>query len=224
LKIKAVIFDLDNTLIDFIKMKREATKAAAYAMVDAGLTADRDKLAEHLFNFYLNYDIESDDAFQKFLIQTYGKLDYRLLAAAVNAYLKEKALRLNPYPNVAETLGQIKKRRLKIALITDGLRLKAWMRLNAASLDKYFDAVVTFDDTGKKKPAREPFEKALTELAVKPEECLMVGDWPEKDMVGARDVGMITCWAKYGSCGRQGAADYVINDFSELLTIIRSIG
>ena len=127
-------------------------------------------------------------------------------------------------PNVAETLGQIKGRGLKLAVITDGLRLKAWMRLNAASLDEHFDVVVTLDDTGKRKPAREPFEKTLAKLAVKPEECLMVGDWPERDMVGAGEAGMITCWAKYGSSSHQGAADYVINDIRELLTIIRAIG
>lgn len=223
MRIRAVVFDLDNTLIDFMTMKREATKAAARAMVAAGLPADPEALAEDLFGFYLDYDIESDDAFQRYLLQTHGKLDYRLLAAAVNAYLREKALHLGPYPGVAETLGEMKSRGLKLALLTDGLRLKAWMRLNAASLDKYFDVVVTFDDTGKKKPAREPFERALAELAVRPEECLMVGDWPEKDMIGAKEAGMLTCWAKYGSCGRQGTADYVIDSFGELLGVIEAI-
>ena len=220
MKIKAVIFDLDNTLIDFIKMKREATRAAAYAMVGAGLEANRDQLADELFDYYLNYDIESDDAFLKYLQEKHGNVDYRVLAAAVNAYLKEKALRLEPYPNVIATLEELRKRGLKLAVVTDGLRLKAWMRLSAAGLDKYFDTVVTFDDTGKKKPAKEPFMKASEELHVRPEECLMVGDWPEKDMIGAKAAGMMTCWAKYGSHVREGKADIVIGEVAELLKFI----
>lgn len=224
MKFKAIIFDLDNTLIDFLKMKREATRAAAYAMVDAGLKANRDRLAAELFDYYLDYDIESDDAFTKFLQEKHGSVNYRLLAAAVNAYLKEKALRLEAYPNVIETLVELRKRGLKLAVVTDGLRLKAWMRLNAAGLDKYFDAVVTFDDTGKKKPAKEPFIKASEDLHVRPEECLMVGDWPEKDMIGANTAGMMTCWAKYGSHFREGEADIVIGEVTELLKLIEADG
>lgn len=222
MKIKAVIFDLDNTLIDFLKMKRDATRAAAYAMVGAGLEVDRDRLAADLFSFYLDYDIESDNAFMKYLREKHGNVNYRILAAAVNAYLKEKALCLEPYPNVTKTLEELRRRGLRLAVITDGLRLKAWMRLNAAGLDKYFDTVVTFDDTGKRKPAKEPFLKALENLHVKPEECLMVGDWPERDMVGAKAAGMMTCWAKYGSQSREGKARFVITEITELLNLIEA--
>jgi len=222
MKIKAVIFDLDNTLIDFLKMKREATKAAAFAMVDAGLPADRSALSSRLFDFYSNYDIESDDAFSKFLLKTYRKIDYRVLAAAVNAYLREKALHLKPYPGVVATLASLKKRGFKLAIVSDGLRLKAWMRLNAAGLDRYFDVVVTYDDTGKKKPSEVPFKKAMAKLHVKPGECLMVGDWPEKDMIGAKAAGMLTCWAKYGSRFTKGEADFIVQDIKDIIKVVQA--
>lgn len=144
-----------------MKMKREATKAAAWAMVAAGLEAEREDLSTRLFDFYLKYDIESDDAFEKFLRKTYKKVEPRVLAAAVNAYLKEKALHLRPYPGVGETLSMLKQQGFKLAVVTDGLRLKAWMRLNAAGLDKYFSVVVTYDDTGKKKPDAKPFKNVF---------------------------------------------------------------
>jgi len=220
MQIKAIIFDLDNTLFDYMKMKREATRAAARAMVDAGLKANRTELSQKLFDHYLDYGIESDDAFQQYLLKTYKKLDYRILAAAVNAYLREKALHLLPYPGVIETLKSLKKRGLKLAIVSDGLRLKVWMRLNAAGLDRFFDTVVTYDDTGKKKPAKEPFLKALSHLRVKPHECLMVGDCPEKDIVGAKACGMITCWAKYGSRFKVSVVDFVFNDIAEILEVL----
>ena len=46
--LKSVIFDLDNTLIDFMKMKKLACEAAIDAMIDAGLEADKKKLEVEL--------------------------------------------------------------------------------------------------------------------------------------------------------------------------------
>ena len=58
-------------------------------------------------------------------------------------------------------------------------------------------------------------------LDVKPEECLFVGDWPERDIEGAAAVGMRTCWAKYGSfvelCPE---TDFEINSIKQILEII----
>ena len=217
--IKAVIFDLDNTLIDFMSMKKVASTAAANAMIKAGLKDYPEDLAERLFAFYLDHGIESDDAFEEYLLQEYKAVDYRILAAAVNAYLKEKYLHLKPYAGVAETLHELKQRGFKLGVVSDGLRLKAWMRLNEADLDKYFDAVVTYDDTGKQKPAKEPFLRICDELGVIPGECLMVGDWPERDVQGGRSVGMKTCLVSYGHM-RHATADHEIEDFADLLGII----
>jgi putative hydrolase of the HAD superfamily len=217
--IKAVIFDLDNTLIDFMSMKKAASTAAANAMIKAGLKEHPDDLAARLFAFYLEHGIESDDAFEQYLLQEYKAVDYRILAAAVNAYLKEKYLHLKPYPGVVETLRKLKQEGFKLGIVSDGFRLKAWMRLNEAGLDGYFDSVVTYDDTGKRKPAKEPFLLICDQLDLKPEECLMLGDWPERDVQGGKLAGMKTCLAKYGQI-QQAKADYQIESFSKLLTIV----
>jgi putative hydrolase of the HAD superfamily len=217
--IKAVIFDIDNTLIDFMSMKRAASAAAANAMIEAGLHDAPTDLPEKLFTFYLEHGIESDDAFEEYLKQEYKAVDYRILASAVNAYLKEKYLHLKPYPGVVKTLRELKRQGYKLGVVSDGVRLKAWMRLNEAGLDGYFDAVVTYDDTGKRKPAKEPFLLICDQLNIKPEECLMLGDWPERDVQGGRLAGMKTCLAKYGQM-HETKADYQIESFSKLLTIV----
>jgi HAD superfamily hydrolase (TIGR02253 family) len=217
--IKAVIFDLDNTLIDFMSMKKAASAAAANAMIEAGLQDAPEDLSERLFTFYLEHGIESDDAFEEYLKQEYKAVDYQILASAVNAYLKEKYLHLKPYPGVVETFRELKRQGFKLGVLSDGLRLKAWMRLNEADLDKYFDAVVTYDDTGKQKPAKEPFLRICDELEIIAEECLMVGDWPERDMQGGRSVGMKTCLATYGQV-RPGKAEYQIESFANLLDVV----
>jgi putative hydrolase of the HAD superfamily len=215
--IKAVLFDLDNTLIDFTSFKKKATYAAAKAMVKAGLKANSKKLAKELLDYYYGYGIESDDAFETFLRKEFKSVNYRVLAVAVNAYLHEKYVHLKPYPHVPETLQKLRKKGLKLAVVSDGLRLKAWMRLNAAGLDNYFDVVVTYDDTCKKKPHRYPFLAACKALKIKPNESIMVGDWPERDIEGAKALGMKTCWAKYGTTAKNAHADYTIHNFTSLL-------
>lgn len=221
MKPKAILFDLDNTLLDFSKFKKKATGAAARAMIDAGLKGNKKNLSKKLLEFYYSHGIESDDAFEKFLEKEFGKAEPKILAAGVNAYLKEKYLHLKPYPDTIETLKKLKKKGFKLAIVSDGFRLKAWMRLNAAGLDKYFDTVVTFDDTGKKKPAKEPFLKACKELKVKPEQCIFVGDWVERDIEGANAVGMKTCLAKYGQViGKKKGADWEIENIKELTNIV----
>jgi HAD superfamily hydrolase (TIGR02253 family) len=223
--VKAVLFDLDNTLVDFVGMKKRATGAAARAMVASGLKEDAESLSTELFDFYLGYWIEADDAFEKFLLKKYGKIDIRVLAAGVNAYLKEKYNHLHAYPGVKETLEQLKERNLKLAVVSDGMRLKAWMRLNEAGIDAFFDTVVTFDDTGKRKPSSEPFRKALDELDVLSRECVFVGDWPERDIAGAKAMGMTTVLARYGWLrkGIDHKADYEISTFGEILVVLNTL-
>jgi HAD superfamily hydrolase (TIGR02253 family) len=217
--IKAILFDVDNTLVDFINMKRRASEAAANAMIEAGLPDAPYDLSDRLFAFYMEHGIESNDAFEEYLKEEYKTVDYRILAAAVNAYLKEKSLNLKPYPGVVDTLRELKRQEYKLGVVTDGPALKAWMRLNGAGLDNYFDAVVTYDDTGKRKPAKEPFLLICERLGVKPEECLMLGDWPERDVQGGRLAGMKTCLAQYGQV-QPAKADFQIEDFKDLLNVV----
>ena len=62
----------------------------------------------------------------------------------------------------------------------------------------------------------------LKRLEVKPEEALMVGDWAERDIVGAKNVGMKTAFAKYGDTfnTKKHNADFELNDINELIDII----
>ena len=216
--IKAVLFDLDQTLIDFLGMKKKASKKAATAMIRAGLGLDKRKAGRQLFDFYLKHGIDSDTAFTKFIKKVHGKLDYKILAAGINAYLSAKLI--GPYPNVRPTLKKLKKRRIRIGIVTDAPVLKAWKRLNAMGLDDMFDIVVAFEDTKKKKPHKLPFKLALKKLRLRPEEVLFVGDNPEKDINGAKRADMKTVFARYG--GRKKCrADYTINDIKEILDIIK---
>jgi len=219
--LKAIIFDLDNTLIDFMKLKHISIEAAASAMIDAGLKQNMEKIIKRLFQLYDIYGYEDQTIFQKYLKETINKIDFRILAHGINAYRKARSGFLEPFPHVLETLINLKYKGLKLAIVSDAPRLKAWLRLTAMKIDSFFDAVVTFDDTKKTKPSRKPFEVALKQLKLPPTDCLMVGDMPQRDIAGAQKLGMITCFARYGNSNKNHKikADFEIDDIQEILNI-----
>jgi putative hydrolase of the HAD superfamily len=65
----------------------------------------------------------------------------------------------------------------------------------------------------------------LHRLAVEARECLMVGDWAERDVVGGRQLGMKTVFARYGDTfgTQESGADFEINDILELLDIVDAL-
>ena len=219
--IKAVIFDLDNTLIDFMTMKKLSCDAAISAMIDAGLNVKKEKAIKELFKLYDRYGLEEKTIFQKFLRKVAKKIDYEILASGIVAYRRVRAGFLEPYPHVSEVLFELKRRGIKLAILSDAPRLKAWIRLVSMKINHLFDVVVTFEDTEEMKPSTIPFKVAFKKLKVKPSECLMVGDRPERDIKGAKKLGMLTCFAKYGNPkAKSYDADYEINDIKELLEIV----
>lgn len=221
--IKAVIFDLDNTLVDFMAMKRQAIDAAIHAMRDAGLRLPVDEIRRRIDAIYEQRGIEFQNVFDQLLFDEFSKIDYKILSSGIIAYRRAREAALVPYPHVYMTLVELAKMHLKLAVVSDAPAREAWLRLCYLNFHHIFDVVVTFDDTGERKPNPGPFRKALERLGVKPEEALMVGDWAERDVVGAKQVGMKTVFARYGDTFGTAVsnADYDIDDIAQVIDIVR---
>jgi putative hydrolase of the HAD superfamily len=220
--IKAVIFDLDNTLVDFMSMKRQAITAAIDSMIDAGLKLPPQEVQTRIDAIYKERGIEFQNVFDQLLYDVFQKVDYKILSAGIIAYRRAREAALVPYPHVNMTLVALLKRSIKLAVISDAPGREAWLRLCYLNFHQIIDHVITFDDTGERKPSPVPFRKALDLLNVQPHEALMVGDWAERDMVGAAKVGITTVFARYGDTfgTQESNANYDINDVSELLQVI----
>ena len=221
--IKAVVFDLDNTLVDFMQMKQRAVNAAISSMIDAGLQLSFDEVNANIQQIYKEQGIEYQRVFDSLLQQLLGHVDHKILAAGIIGYRRAREASLVTYPHVHLTLYELAKMGLKLAVVSDAPKLEAWLRLCYLGLQHIFDHVVTFEDTGERKPRPAPFQRALSLLEVRAEESLMVGDWAERDIVGAKQVGMKTAFARYGDTFQtvHANADYELNDINELLDIVR---
>jgi len=220
--IRAIIFDLDNTLTDFMKMKRAAIDSAVDGMMDGGLTLSREEISEKIYKVYDREGIEYQQVFDLFLKEELGRIDYKILASAIVAYRRARDSYLVLYPHVNLTLMELLKRGLKLAVVSDAPRVQAWMRLAQLQLQHLFDPVVAFEDTGEKKPSPKPFARALEMLQVEPQEAIMLGDWPERDVLGASKLGIRTAFARYGDTFGtvHSGADFDLNDIYELIGIV----
>ena len=193
--IKAVIFDLDNTLLDFMKMKEYAVKAAIAGMIEAGLDIDNEESYKTIVSIYEEEGWENQQIFNYFLERTVGEVNNKYLAAAIVAYRRAREANLLLYPNVNHTLVELMKTGIKLAVVSDAPSREAWMRIYYLNLHHHFDIVLTFDDTNARKPSPIPFQMALKELKTEPSETLMVGDWPERDAVSYTHLTLPTIYS-----------------------------
>jgi putative hydrolase of the HAD superfamily len=204
-----------------MKMKRRAIEEAVPAMIDAGLNMEADKASSMIDNIYKEQGIEYQQVFDMFLTNVLKKVDYKILSAGIVAYRRAREAALIPYPHVYSTLNKLTKMGIKMGILSDAPVKEAWLRLASLNFHHIVDAVVTFDDTGERKPNAAPFLKVLERLEIKPENALMVGDWAERD-IGADKVGMKTAFARYGDTfnTESHTANFELKDISELIGII----
>jgi putative hydrolase of the HAD superfamily len=220
--VKVVIFDLDNTLTDFMRMKENAVDAAVEAMVDAGLRFPPERIKNKIYQVYEEKGIEFQNVFDVALKELLGEVDFKVQAAGIVGYRRAKEASLVLYPHVKITLIELMKRSIRMAVVSDAPRMEAWLRLCYLQLHHMFDFVSTFEDTGERKPSPVPFQRALDFFKVEPDEAIMVGDWPERDITGAAKLGIRTVFARYGNTFGTVAsgAHHEINDIYELVDII----
>ena len=220
--IKGVVFDLDNTLLDFMQMKEFAVKAAVKGMIEAGLMVEEDQSYKEIIAIYEKFGWENQQVFDVFIEKQIGYVEHKFLAAGIVAYRRAREANLMAYPNVNKTLMALTKAGIKLGVVSDAPSREAWLRIYYLNLYHFFDVVITFDDSGERKPSAVPFKMSLEALQLEPKETIMVGDWPERDVVGAQQIGMKTAFARYGDTFGtvNSGADWDLVNIFQLVMII----
>lgn len=111
----------------------------------------------------------------------------------IAAFRSHRPARLEPYPGVREALTRLRMAGVRLAIVTDGeVDMQAW-KVRALGLSAFFECVVVSDALGGRdvrKPHAAPFLAALEGLGVGADRCVVVGDRPEKDVIGAVVAGI----------------------------------
>lgn len=211
--IKLIIFDLDGTLID---SSIDITNALNYAMEPHGLKRlnidDTIKMVgegiTRLIEKIVGDRAESvkSDVIERFLEHyTQHILDYT-----------------REYPGVKETLERLKA--YKKAVISNKRESLSKIVLDGLGLSKYFDIVIGSDTTPERKPSPMPILKVLSELHVKPEDAVIVGD-SNYDVDAGRAAAVTTIAVTYGYRPVEMIrhADYLIDRIKDLIPLLKKM-
>ena len=211
--IKAIFFDIDNTLYDTAKFAERARRNAINAMREAGLKASEEEAYKALLKVIARRTSNYDKHFDEMVESLDQKSNPRIVAAGICAYHNTKASIL-AYPEVKNMLLELRESGYKLYVASEGDSLKQWDKLIRLGLDHLFHDVFVTEEVGRKK-SRAFYVAIAKKLKLNPRECVMVGDSEEKDSIPAGEAGMKTILVTHDGKGR-GKADLVIRDLSEL--------
>lgn len=201
----AVIFDLDDTLHDDTR----AYQAAAGEVAD-GIAREHGIDGAALLAAYIReaqqfWKAMSTEHLAMQIVDTRVALWSAALAAvgvtgeapalaAVARYAEYRRKHYTPFPGALELLAELRKRGLKLGMITNGFASTHREKLALLGFERAFDAVVIADEVGMIKPDPRIFVHACELLGVAPARAAMVGDRYFRDVTGGREAGMFTVY------------------------------
>lgn len=186
---RAVLFDLDDTLVPQAVWLDGALRATAARAIELDPSLSADRLLQALRDQAAAGSARGG-VIDRALAEVGATVPVRPL---VDAFLAYRAPRLDPFPGVPAMLAELAGV-VHLAVVTDGNPAVQRAKLAAADLTDPFDVVVVTDALGRhhRKPDPLAFTTALEHLRIPPAQAVFVGDRPDTDIVGAARLGMAT--------------------------------
>lgn len=188
--IKAVFFDLDDTLYDTSGFAKLARKAALNVMIDAGLPLSSDEAYKLLREIIKEKGSNYDKHFNVLTKRVFGEEKPLLIALGMITYHNVKFALLRLFPETMSTLIYLKSKGYHLGVISNGITIKQWEKLIRLGLHHFFDEVVTSEEAAVDKPDEKIFRLALDRMGCQAEKSIMVGNKFNDDILGAINIGM----------------------------------
>ena len=185
----AILFDLDNTLID-------RNKAADEMFLIIAKECYSNVATEEMLQSFRKYDnngYSNKIAALNSLFDDYPP-DYRIPASDMYAFWDSKFVECFFVDSETHAFLEKIADNTKTAIITNGRTQMQKAKIQKTGLDKIFDVIIISDEVGIKKPAPQIFNLALQRLDVRPQESIYVGDSLKNDVGGCQSVGMKGVW------------------------------
>ena len=221
--IKAVIFDLDDTLYPQIEYTRQSLLASAPYIAEisgCGVEIVNENLNIILGWHGIEYKRIYDDLFEAI------SFDGKPYLQDILKLFRGCKPKISAYQNVYKVLDELNVS-YRLGMITDGYEEAQKYKINELNLNDYFEKVLITDTLGieNRKPSSVPYEKLLEIMELAANECVYVGNDPRKDFIACKKLGMKSVRIKQGDyknlvLDQEYEADYCVDDIINLLDII----
>ncbi|MEM2962952.1 MAG: TIGR02253 family HAD-type hydrolase [Candidatus Anstonellales archaeon] len=218
-RVRAILFDIDDTLFASTDFSKKARRAAIRAMVRAGLPTTEKKAQELLNQIISKVGSNSQNHFDLLCKKLNAKDKSKIVASGIRAYHDSKR-NLKPYRGVKQLLSQLRKAGYILCIATEGIPKKQWDKLIRLSLQDSFDHVFISQELGINKSPL--FYKRICKiLGFRPENCLMVGDSPVADILYSNMAGLISVRILKGkNKNKHCKSDFEIKEITDLLKLL----
>lgn len=227
--LKAIFFDIDDTLYSTSEFADKARRNAVLAMQKHGLRLPFDTIYSELLEVVKEFSSNYDSHFNKLLMRlprkSYAGINPAILVAAgVVAYHETKTSQLKPYDDVIPFFKKLAKPDIIVGVISNGLEVKQAEKIVRLGIYEYLTPTAIFisDQVGISKPNHKIFLHACDECGINPKEAAYVGNSIETDIEPAAAVGMITVLARRKPTEIQGGTKprHIISNFGEFEKIL----
>ncbi|MFQ4143586.1 HAD family hydrolase [Chlorogloeopsis sp. ULAP02] len=218
--IKAILFDLDGTLLDRETSLKQFV-STQYDRFDFALHGiPKDNYISRFIELDCRGYVWKDKVYQSLVSEfSIEKLSWQDL---LRDYEHQFIFSCVPFPHLQTTLEALKQAGYLLGIITNGREKFQQNSIQGLGIENYFEAILISESEGVRKPEAEIFSRALRKLGVKAEQSVFVGDHPKVDVLGAKNIGMKTIWKRDSYWGYSAEADEIIEDLSMLPAIIQS--
>ncbi len=220
LKVEAVIFDLDGTLIDSIDIYFSIVEKTLERLNLPAVSRSRILAAAESEDFKWELVLPQD------VLTSKEKIIDEAWAVINEIAPQMFADNLDIIKGAGDIVEDLSSNGLKIGLVTSTQRkyLETKMQpLKIGGIDTLFEAIITSDDVEKRKPAPDPLLACAQQLDMKPENCVYIGDTTTDikagKAAGMRTIGVLTGFDEYEALEKE-KPDAIIKDVQNLLKVI----
>ena len=201
MKIKAIIFDLDRTLLD-LKISEKIGLRQLLKLLNINIDFDYFyKVYTQINNFWWTErsigKANSDEVRQNRFRDTFQHFNIKtdMHFADVNDYYFSIAnSHWTLYPDALDQLEQLHDSTFKLAIITNGFTDTQEKKITHLGIGHYFDFVCMSESVNLAKPDKQIFHLTCEELSVNPNQAIYVGDDYQSDIVGSSQAGLTPVW------------------------------
>ena len=217
MKIKAVLFDLDETVLDRSKTLEIylAWESNEYLSLPP---EDSEKYTQRFIELDDNGHARKEEVHTA-LIKEF-RIDQFTAAELTQTYNEVLGRFAVEKRHITESISALKSQGIKIGLVSNGQSPFQEEKLESLGLTESFDTILVSEAVGFRKPDIKIFELACKNLDVVPAECIFVGDNPVADIEGANNAGMFSVFVptrRYPGCA---IANHVCRDMRDLPSVV----